>query len=551
MKSIDSIRIKFSTWWNQLITVTVVDAEEARLGRLFNTLMVISFGIVVYLTTVFWVMGQLGLTEKSISLTAAAFPFAFIPLSVFCLIYAKHGHVRASILFYVWINFAALCAAAWIFDGVKSPAWPLFIWTITIAGTLLVPHYALWMTGGAVLYYVGLFLFGQIGFYTPLLSLSIEGREFATFAFLLIMLVSTVGFLTFFNMRSLRKTMLRLRNEIIERKRTEINLIESEDRYRSVFDNARDIIYTLDKDGYVRSVNSAFEEIAGWKPEEWIGKQFPPIIEPSDLPFAMNIFQKIIAGEAIKSFELRILKKRGDYLTGEFSVKLISLRGEPFILGHIRDITERKKMEETLKWSEDKYRKIFENVQDIFYQTGINGDIIEISPSIERYSGFSREELIGSPVENVYVNPNDRTIMMRTIKEQGEIVDYEIQLKSKDDRVIFTSVNAHILFDSNGKPIGIEGSLRDITERKKMEKEREKLIATLQESLDNVKILSGLVPICSSCKKIRDDKGFWNQLEAYLAKHSEVKFTHGMCPDCMAKYYPGYVDKAKNKDDNK
>jgi CheY-like chemotaxis protein len=67
------------------------------------------------------------------------------------------------------------------------------------------------------------------------------------------------------------------------------------------------------------------------------------------------------------------------------------------------------------------------------------------------------------------------------------------------------------------------------------EKERQKLMAELQEALANVKMLSGLLPICCACKKIRDDKGYWNQLEVFLDQHSDAKFTHSFCPDCMKK----------------
>lgn len=74
--------------------------------------------------------------------------------------------------------------------------------------------------------------------------------------------------------------------------------------------------------------------------------------------------------------------------------------------------------------------------------------------------------------------------------------------------------------------------------RKKAEQEKEDLIASLQESLKKVKQLSGFLPICASCKKIRDDEGYWNQIEWYIREHSEVKFSHGMCPDCAKKLYP-------------
>ena len=81
-------------------------------------------------------------------------------------------------------------------------------------------------------------------------------------------------------------------------------------------------------------------------------------------------------------------------------------------------------------------------------------------------------------------------------------------------------------------------ALEEIKQRKRVEEEREKLINELKVALDEVKILSGFLPICSSCKNIRDDKGYWNQIESYISKHSEAEFSHSICPECAKKLYP-------------
>ena len=135
------------------------------------------------------------------------------------------------------------------------------------------------------------------------------------------------------------------------------------------------------------------------------------------------------------------------------------------------EITERQRAQETLRESEEKYRRIFENVQDVFYQTDTEGKLIEISPSIEGHSGYLREELLGQAVEKVYQHPQDRARLLKILQEQGEVVDYELQLKTKSGRLVHTSVNAHIQRNSAGRPIGVEGVLRDITRRKLAEEE--------------------------------------------------------------------------------
>jgi hypothetical protein len=81
--------------------------------------------------------------------------------------------------------------------------------------------------------------------------------------------------------------------------------------------------------------------------------------------------------------------------------------------------------------------------------------------------------------------------------------------------------------------------VEDITERKVAETERERLVAELQQSLAEVKTLKGFIPICASCKKIRDDRGFWSQIEAYITRHSDAQFSHGICPECEKILYPG------------
>ncbi len=131
-------------------------------------------------------------------------------------------------------------------------------------------------------------------------------------------------------------------------------------------------------------------------------------------------------------------------------------------------IAERKQAEEALRESEAKYRRIFESIQDVFYRTDAEGVIIEISPSIEQF-GFTREALVGTQVLEVYENPEQRSALLKAIMERGEITDYEIRLKAGDGRLINTSVSAHVLRGPAGTPIGIEGTLRDISERKQAE----------------------------------------------------------------------------------
>jgi len=114
--------------------------------------------------------------------------------------------------------------------------------------------------------------------------------------------------------------------------------------------------------------------------------------------------------------------------------------------------------------------------------------------------------------------------------------------KEKDGPPQHFIVTAKPLLDAKGEVSGIVESFQDITERKQLESEREHLIEELKKSLEQVKLLSGFIPICASCKQVRDDQGFWTQVEAYISQHSEAKFSHGLCPDCVRKLYPDICD---------
>jgi len=116
-------------------------------------------------------------------------------------------------------------------------------------------------------------------------------------------------------------------------------------------------------------------------------------------------------------------------------------------------------------------------------------------------------------------------------------VEYRIKTKTGEWKWVMSAGKA-VEFDKKGEVLRIIGVCRDIDRNKRNELERESLIVQLQQALDNIRRLSGLLPICSSCKKIRDDKGYWQEVELYVRDHSEADFTHGICPECARKLYP-------------
>lgn len=115
--------------------------------------------------------------------------------------------------------------------------------------------------------------------------------------------------------------------------------------------------------------------------------------------------------------------------------------------------------------------------------------------------------------------------------------------KAHNNTLYHFIVTAKPLLDENQKLIGIIEYFQDITELRKAERIKTNLIEDLEDSLKEANLLSGFLPICASCKKIRNDKGYWDQIEKYISTHSRAVFTHSICPDCAQKLYPEYYKK--------
>jgi PAS domain-containing protein len=126
--------------------------------------------------------------------------------------------------------------------------------------------------------------------------------------------------------------------------------------------------------------------------------------------------------------------------------------------------------------------------------------------------------------------------------ESGEpIIGLVESRQMEDGQINWTWTTKVPLRDDSGQIVGLVGISRGINDLMNAQKARDKLITELQTALADVKTLSGLVPICANCKKIRDDKGFWMQVESYIQRHSQAHFSHGICPDCMKKLYPEFL----------
>ena len=192
-----------------------------------------------------------------------------------------------------------------------------------------------------------------------------------------------------------------------------------------------------------------------------------------------------------------------------------------------------------LKQSEERFRSFVENANDIIYSLNPDGVFTYVSPNWKEILGHNVSEVEGHNFA-IFVHPDDLPgclVFLEKALVSGEKqagIEYRVLHKNGNWR--WHTSNAAIIRDPAKNTVSFIGIARDITDRKEAEIERDNLITQLQEALAKVKTLSGFLPICSFCKKIRDDSGYWNQLESYISEHSDALFSHSYCPECAEKY---------------
>lgn len=190
-------------------------------------------------------------------------------------------------------------------------------------------------------------------------------------------------------------------------------------------------------------------------------------------------------------------------------------------------------------------RLLIEESKDAIVVLDQNAKVFDANNQFADMLGYSREE-----VHQLYVWDWDAQLMKDQLMDLLNHVDntgqhFETKHRCKDGRIIDVELsNNGALYKGEKLVFCI---CRNISERKQAEKEKEELIKQLQESLAEIKTLRGILPLCSFCKKIRNDDGYWEQVDIYIRKHSEADISHSICPECFKKYYPEEYNKIYSK----
>lgn len=351
--------------------------------------------------------------------------------------------------------------------------------------------------------------------------------------------------------------------DITNLKEIEETLRQSKNLLYNILEFQPDPTLVLDREEKVIFWNRAIEEITGISEKMVIGKssyECAMYIYGDKRPLLANlVFMK---DEKIEK-ECAFFKREGDLLYMENEIlsstdgqkrtlwaKACPMRDENGnIIGAIesfRDITRRKTMENSLMDAKNYVESLIKTANILILELDTKGNIVLLNEAGEKITGYKEDECIGKNWFDFFVHsktyPAARDEFNR-LKKTGNIIDtFEnpITTKSGEERIISWKNKT---LTRNGKFVGTISFGMDITENKRVQEELEKTVFELKKTLDKVKLLSGLLPICSSCKKIRNDKGYWEQIEIYIRDHSAADFTHSICPECGERLYPEYFKK--------
>lgn len=270
-------------------------------------------------------------------------------------------------------------------------------------------------------------------------------------------------------------------------------------------------------------------------------ESFESTIHPDDLNDFLKQRESMLNEKREACIDHRIVLPDGRIRYVQERTQLITNKQKEVcrIIGTVQDISKRKQAEEQLRKSEYLIKSIINASQDIIAFKDINFIFRLANPAMCKLVGKSENSILGKTDFDIFTHKMAKKYRQDDQKVIESGIPISIDEKVIEaDKIRFVSTTKAPVFNEKYETTGVVIIVRDITKQKKAEAEREKLISELQESLAQVKILKGLLPICSFCKNIRNDKGYWDRIESYIQKHSHATFTHSICPDCVKKHYP-------------
>jgi PAS domain S-box-containing protein len=340
-----------------------------------------------------------------------------------------------------------------------------------------------------------------------------------------------------------RPAILGISRDVTRRATAEAALQQAERTQRTIVDHAPVGIARLDVHGRFLQTNPALEAMLGYSGVDLAELDFAQVTHPEDVAASVALFRGLVRGERDTfSLQKRYLRRSGSFVWLE--VSFCAVRGSgaqpDFVVLLANDITTRRNLEAAQAESERQFRQMADAAPVLIWVCDTEGQRSFFNRTWYAFTGrTSVQELGHGWLEGVH--PDDafavRASTARALADRVPLArEYRLRHAGTPWRWVLERANPR--FDASGHFAGFIGSCIDITDRKRIETEREELVDQLQHALTDVKTLRGLVPICAWCRKVRNDQGYWGVIEEFLRDHSEAEISHGVCPDCMEKHFP-------------
>lgn len=312
--------------------------------------------------------------------------------------------------------------------------------------------------------------------------------------------------------------------------------VMSDDIYKSLFENSFSIKLILHPEtGRIIDANKSACRYYGYSRK----KMITMFIRDINTLSQDQIFEEMqnAKTEHRNFFLFRHRLANGELRDVEVHSGPITIGNEKVLYSIIHDVTERKQMERQVEQERQFSESLINSLPGVMYVFDQLGRFERWNDNLEHLTGYSAYQIQDmNPLD--FIAPEDK---MRVREAIGKVFQkgqaaVEAGLSTAEGQIIPYLFTGYRFVEQEMKYL--VGIGLDISDRVRAEAEKENLIVKLQETLSEVKQLSGLLPICAACKNIRDDKGYWNQIESYIKAHSEAEFSHSICPDCARRLYP-------------
>ena len=332
----------------------------------------------------------------------------------------------------------------------------------------------------------------------------------------------------------------RLTRDVDEARFLAESMRQSEESHRLLFEKSPLPMWVVERETLqFLAVNDAAVRQYGYSRAEFLEMTARDMRPPDDVP---NLLADLASVDAQHGLPLtRSHRKKDGTLIEVEVITYPTAFGEwDARLAVLTDVTERRRSEDALRRSRESFQRLFEEapIGMAIIASGIT--LTKVNRALCAMLGYSKEELSGLTFDR-FVNPADLDAHLDAAQEffEGKRSSFKLEARylRKEGDPLWGSLTVERIEDSTGQMLFVLVMVEDISERRRAAEERERMIDELQAALANVKTLRGLIPICASCKKIRDDKGYWSQVEVYVRERSEAEFSHGICPDCMKLLY--------------